>query len=56
MVESVWIFCGKYENNYKDSNFFTAISLYDEGKSEYNFGYHPKNHRTRLVHTLGDQN
>ena len=31
-------------------------ALYDEGKSEYNFGYHPKNHRSSLGHTLGDQN
>ena len=30
--------------------------LYDEGKSEYNFGYHPKNYRSGLGHTLGDQN
>ena len=31
-------------------------TLYDEGKSEYNFGLHPKNHRSGLGHTLGDQN
>ena len=30
--------------------------LYDEGKSEYNFGYHPKNYRSGLGHTVGDQN
>ena len=32
------------------------IPMYDEGRSEYNFGYHPKNHRSGLGHTLGDQN
>ena len=31
-------------------------SLYDEGKSEYNFGLHQKNYRGGLGHTLGDQN
>ena len=33
-----------------------TITLHDEGRSEYNFGYHPKNHRSGLVHTQGDQN
>ena len=37
-------------------DYVSTISMYtlhDEGRSEYNFGYHPKNH---LVHTLCDQN
>ena len=32
------------------------VPLYDEGKSEYNFGLHQKNYRGGLDHTLGDQN
>ena len=32
------------------------FTLYDGGNSEYNFDYHPKNHRNGLDRTLGDQN
>ena len=35
---------------------FLEGALYDEGKSEYNFGLHQKNYRGGLGHTLGDQN